>query len=120
MHAALEQAQMHRRAPTSKGAAKKQPPSRKYSFVDNSNLWQGVDAEEDDGGGSGGSMSAGGAVDYLKSLLQLGLLVRHKLGAVEVMRLTAPGAGSVVSLPLMFAPMRMKCKMHNRELRSQQ
>lgn len=40
--------------------------------------------------------SAGEDAKYVDCLLQAGLLVRHRMGAVEVMRLTAPGAGSVV------------------------
>lgn len=50
-------------------------------------------------GAEGGSLGAGsdaGAAQYVDCLLQAGFLVRHQMGAVEVMRLTAPGAGSVV------------------------
>lgn len=41
--------------------------------------------------------SAGEDAKYVDCLLQAGLLVRHRMGAVEVMRLTAPGAGSVMA-----------------------
>lgn len=52
--------------------------------------------------GPSGTSTGAGAAQFVDCLLQAGLLVRHQMGAVEVMRLTAPGAGSVVSSLLLI------------------